>query len=211
MQTQTDDYQDLIDRVRRFENSAMDKLVERFGTHMERIAYSLVGKAIQSQLDPADAVQAVQLAMWVGIRTGRFAIPTPHHFLNLARTLLRRHIARFWRKAKYGRTLPLHGELQADGLSQGPFTSCKNLPAQAIDTNEFLERFLHQIDDTDRLLVKMRFLGFTTAEAAKQMKCVPGSLRMRLQRLRGRFVKFHSAHAGASADLDASALWGFVR
>jgi DNA-directed RNA polymerase specialized sigma24 family protein len=57
-----------------------------------------------------------------------------------------------------------------------------------LDVDEFLEQFLTQIDEIDQQLVKMRFNGYTTAEAAESLQLDPGFLRVRLSRLRQKFA-----------------------
>jgi len=189
MPTAIQDYTTLVERVKLRDDGAMCKLVELFGGRMTRIAEKLVGPALQAKLDADDAVQTVQITMWVGIRTGRFTVPTPEHFVALAKILLRRHIARFWRKAKNEMTSTLDGALMDTVSDRDLATAFKAAePQQNIEVDELLERFLCQIDEIDQKLVKMRFLGYTTSEAANHLQLDSGFLRVRLGRLRQKFA-----------------------
>jgi RNA polymerase sigma factor (sigma-70 family) len=183
------DFNDLVEQIKGQNDGAMCQLVKVYGPTMERIAEKLIGPALQAQLDPADIVQNVQVTLWVGIRSGRFSVPTPHQFLALAKTLLQRRIARYWRKVKLEMASTVDGKLLGtisdDDLS-GLFNVTKN--DQALDVDEILERFLSRVDETDRQLIRMRFLGYTTAEAAQALQLDAGFLRVRLGRLRRRFA-----------------------
>lgn len=184
----TDNYAVMVERIQQGDDSAMCGLIDMHGMEMKRMASGLVGKALQSHLDADDAVQTVHVAMWVGIRTKRFDVPTSDHFLALARTLLRRQVARFWRKAKSQRTTCLDGSLIDTICDQDLSAAAQPEPQQTLEVDEFLERFLGRLDETDQQLVKMRFLGYKTSEAARRLNLAPGYLRMRLIRLRQRFA-----------------------
>jgi RNA polymerase sigma factor (sigma-70 family) len=185
------DFTALVERVKQRDDGAMCRLIEQYGTEMLRFAEKLVGQALQAHLDAADAVQTVQVTLWVGIRTGRFSVPTPDHFLALAKVLLRRHIARCWRKAKNEMARTLEGRL-IDTMSDQDFSSAFKSaePQNHMEVDELLERFLSQVDEIDQQLVKMRFLGYTTSEAANRLQLDSGFLRVRLGRLRQRFANF---------------------
>ena len=186
---ETQEFLDLVKQIRERNDGAMCQLVNVYGPILERIAKKLVGQALQSQLDASDVVQNVQIVLWVGIRSGRFKVPTPEHFLSLSKTLLRRHIARYWRKAKQEMASTVDGQLIGT-IPDHDLTSVLNSAEkdQNLEVEELLEQFLSQVDEIDQQLIKMRFRGYTTAEAARALKLDPGFLRVRLGRIRQRFA-----------------------
>lgn len=184
------EFLELVERIKKRDDGAMCRLVKVYGPAMERIAEKLIGQPLQSQLDPADVVQNVQVTLWVGIRSGRFSVPTPKHFLALAKLLLRRHIARCWRKAKLEMASTVEGRLNGTVSDQHISLLCKE-PAKekSLEVDEILKDFLERVDEIDQQLIRLRFRGYTTAEAARALKLTPGFLRVRLGRLRMRFAK----------------------
>jgi RNA polymerase sigma factor (sigma-70 family) len=179
----------LLQRIKNRDDGAMCKLIEYYGGAMERLAEKLIGPALQSHLDPADAVQTVQLTLWVGIRTGQFVVPSPSHLLALTKTLLRRHIARYWRKVKSEMASTLSSSMIETVVERDLSAALREAEQhRKLDVDEFLEQFLTQIDEIDQQLVKMRFHGYTTAEAAENLQLDPGFLRVRLSRLRIKFA-----------------------
>jgi RNA polymerase sigma factor (sigma-70 family) len=179
----------LIEKIRSRDDGAMCILVKVYSRAMEQTAAKLIGPALQSQLDPADVVQHVQVTLWVGIRSGRYTLPTPGHFLALANSLVRRRIARQWRKIKLEMSSTVDGRL-IDTHPDSDFSDYFSAPAseQRLEVDEVLERFLSQVDEVDQQLIRMRFRGLTTAEAARALDLDPGFLRVRLGRLRQRFT-----------------------
>ena len=63
---------------------------------------------------------------------------------------------------------------------------------QSSEFDDLVEHFLAQLGDMDRQLIKLRFQGFTTADAARRLNLDPGFLRVRLGRLRKRFAEFRT-------------------
>jgi RNA polymerase sigma factor (sigma-70 family) len=180
------DYTCLMARVKERDDAAMSELIEIHGAEMERMAEVLIGHALRPRLDAADAVQSVQIAMWDGIRTGRFAVPNRQRFIALAKMLLRRHIAHVWRKAKYEQTAPLESDLE-DARADRPGSNLN--PHANEDFDELVRPYLSFVDETDLEVLRLRFIGYSTAEAARCMQVNPGYLRMRLIRLRQKFAR----------------------
>jgi RNA polymerase sigma factor (sigma-70 family) len=192
------DFRDLVDQIKNRDDGAMCRLVKVYGPTMERIAAKLVGQTLQAQLDPADAVQNVHVTLWVGIRSGRFDVPTPEHFLALAKTLLRRHVARYWRKVKLEMMSTMDGRLMETLPDQDLSAVLQEAEKEKrLEVDEILERFLCQVDSIDQQLIKMRFHGYSTADAARALKLDPRFLRVRLSRLRLRFANLWPQLASA--------------
>jgi len=178
------EFSQLITRVRQGDESAWPALVQLYEPPLRRAAQVFLGPELRSALDPMDLVQAVHCLLIVGIREAKFEIATPGQFLALAKKLLRRQLARYWRHWK--------GHKPNDGKpGEVPHTSSlvgppENDPAQAAQDHDEVEHFLHTLDETERLLVGLRLQGYNTAEVARALDLDPNVLRMRLSRLRQR-------------------------
>ena len=126
--------------------------------------------------------------MWVGIHTGRFDVPNPDQFLALAKTLISRQVARYWRKVKS--EMAVKDISMAETLTDGDLfvAFSEPQPGTEMEIDELLEKVLSQIDGIDRRLVMMRFQGYTKSEAAASLQVDSGFLRVRLGRLRRKFA-----------------------
>lgn len=184
-------YAALMECVRAGDDEAMGELIERYGPAMEQTARQLIGPTLQSQFDATDLVQSVQITLWVGLWTGRFSLPTPECLLALTRILLRRQVARHWRKAKSELSRSQDVGLDETSADRDRRASSQETDQEpGTDFNDLLEHFLGQLDSTDRRLVKLRVQGHTIAAAARLLNLQPGCLRMRMARLRTKFAGF---------------------
>jgi RNA polymerase sigma factor (sigma-70 family) len=185
------EFADLVERIKDGDDDAMGRLMEESRDALQRIARSLLGSALRPQLDSVDLVQSVQLILWLGLKTGRFSLANSQALLALAKTLLRRKVSRYWRQAKQEVAGTVDCSL-IDTVVDQPLIPAKQEtdPSRASDFEDVVEFFLGQLGDLDRELVKLRFQGYSTADAARHLNLDPGYLRVRLGRLRTRFAEF---------------------
>jgi RNA polymerase sigma-70 factor (ECF subfamily) len=177
----------LIARVRQGDEEAAAELVTQYEGIIRRRARRLLGPALRVHLDSVDIAQSVNRTLLIGLRRASFAVSTPDELTRLALTLVRRKVARHWRKRKR------EAECRQlnDGLSSAE-TSVVELAAQmqpsagSLQLEELAGKVLDRLDGLDRQLVELRLQGFTTAEAARTLGVSPAFLRSRLSRLRKR-------------------------
>ncbi len=179
-----------VKRLQDGDDAAMCELIEHYGAAMQRIAKSLIGRALQAQLDAVDLVQAMQITLWVGLRLGRFKVPTPRSLMALAKVLLRRQVARYWRTAKLEMNATLEGHLAETLVDQDLFAAKHANGHQSEDLDDLVAHFLNRLDPIDQQLMKLRIQGYRTAEAAACLQLDAGYLRVRLGRLRKKFTDF---------------------
>jgi RNA polymerase sigma-70 factor (ECF subfamily) len=177
----------LIERVRDGDEAAATELVAQYEGLIRRRARRLLGPALRVHLDSLDIAQSVNRSLLIGLRRAAFSVSTPDELTRLALTLVRRRVARHWRKRK--REAECRGF--ADDLLRGTFPSLAAASehpevANAIATGEILHQIFEQLDGLDRQLVELRLEGYTTAEAARKLGVSAGLLRSRLSRLRKR-------------------------
>jgi RNA polymerase sigma factor (sigma-70 family) len=186
------EYAALEKEVKEGSKAAMGELIGRFGPSMERIAERLIGRLLQAHVDADDLVQAVQMTLWVGIRTGRFSVPTPDALLALTRTLLTRQVARHWRNVKMN-----DPNINAESgrvetlIDRNLFAAPEeDNPHATVEAADLLEEFLDLLDETDQRLLMLRIDGHRTSEVARTLQVDAGFLRVRLVRLRKKFSEF---------------------
>lgn len=186
----TTDFAQLVDRVKAGDDLAMAELMQQYEGALLRTARALIGRNLQSSLDSVDLVQSVQMTLWLGLRTGKFSLPTPNQWLGLAKVLLKRKVARHCRSIQpQAQTLDiaLMDTLPDTAISPPP---AENDPSRLAEFDDLVENFLRRLDGLDRELMKLRFEGHSTAEVARRLHLDAGVLRVRLGRLRTRFGEF---------------------
>jgi RNA polymerase sigma-70 factor (ECF subfamily) len=195
------EFAELVVLVKAGDDWAMAELMKRYAEPMRRTAGQLIGRTLQAQLDSVDLVQSVQLILWLGLRAGRFSVTSPEGLLALAKVLLRRKIARYCRSLKPATmTGTIEGVLSTTLIDQQLVSASPDTdPQRSAEFDDLVEHFLAQLDDLDQQLVKLRFQGYSTADAARHLRLEPGFLRVRLGRLRKRFGDFRETLTGRSA------------
>src|SRR5262249_38125220 len=109
----------------------------------------------------------------------------PQQLLGLAITLVRRKVARYWRKLKRQRRPEEVETGDAEGLL-ATLPSTEVDPAQLAQDADLLAKVAQHLDDRDRKLGGVRLQGCSPAEAARRLGLDPDVLRVRLSRLRRR-------------------------
>src|SRR3954453_8424579 len=95
----------LLSRARRGDAVAVSELCRQYEPRLRVVARVLLGPALRPVLDSMDLVQSVHRSLIVGMREEKFNISTPENLIALALTLLRRKVARQWRRMQRQRRL----------------------------------------------------------------------------------------------------------
>jgi DNA-directed RNA polymerase specialized sigma24 family protein len=88
----------LFSRARQRDPAALSELCRQYEPRLRVVARVLLGPALRPALDSMDLVQSVHRSLLIGIREEKFDISTPEKLIGLALTLLRRKVARLWRR-----------------------------------------------------------------------------------------------------------------
>lgn len=175
------DFTQLLERAAQNDGEAMRRLVSEYEDVLRRAARRQLGQAMRRHVDSLDIVQSVYRSLLVGLRNRRFDVATPDKFVALAGLIIRRKVARKWRKLRK-QPANLAGNTSGAGWSEvaGPASHA----AAAVDAGEMLDRVLSELDPLDAQLVQLRLAGHSTAEVARRLGVDSGLLRVRLGRLR---------------------------
>jgi RNA polymerase sigma factor (sigma-70 family) len=182
-----DDFSALLARVRLGDEAALVELVRRYERDVHIAARVLLGKVMRASLDSVDLVQSVYRTLIEGLRDNKLVIANSQQLVGLAITLVRRKIARQWRKLQ--RQQPLDaaavetGNLDAAATRSGPGEPD---PADRAAYNDALDYLYSKLDAADRRVVHLRLEGCSTAEVARRLGLDADVLRVRLSRLRRR-------------------------
>jgi RNA polymerase sigma-70 factor (ECF subfamily) len=182
-----DDFQVLVTRVQLGDEDALAELTRRYEPEVRLAARVLLGRFLRAHLDSVDLVQSVHQSLMLGLRQNRFTLTTPQQLLGLAMTMVRRKIARHWRKLQRQQRLDIHA---AETCAGQDLRTCPHSPevdpAQAAEYNDLLQRVCSQLEERDRRVIELRLQGNSTAEVARQLGLDADVLRVRLSRLRRR-------------------------
>lgn len=187
MADSTAEFSALVERVRLGDEEALAELLQRYEAEVRLTARILLGRALRPHLDSVDLVQSVYHSLMVGLRENKIEIGTPQQFLGLAVTIVRRKVARHWRRIqRQQRIEPRRDDTEdiADLLTS--LSSPEAGPAETALYNDAVEHLCRQLDDKDRQLIELRLQGCSTAEVARRLNLDPDILRVRLSRLRKR-------------------------
>src|SRR5262245_25926969 len=88
----------LLARARSGDGAARDELARPYEPKLRLVARVLLGPALRPYLDSVDLVQSVHKSLLVGLRDQKFAFNSPDDLLALAVTMVRRKVARQWRR-----------------------------------------------------------------------------------------------------------------
>ena len=175
----------LLSQARQGDAASIKLLVDRYENIIRRAARALLGSQMRPFLDSLDIVQSVHRSLLIGLRRDKFDINSPGNLIALALTLVRRKVARHWRKLQ-------HQPRVAAGTGSDSALDLDHLPGPNVDTvtdvafNEQVQRFLNNLEPLDRELVELRLQGHSTADVARKLNLDSRFLRVRLGRLRKR-------------------------
>ncbi|HEY6564769.1 MAG TPA: ECF-type sigma factor, partial [Pirellulaceae bacterium] len=156
----------VLDRVRGGDQDALGELVEDYEPELRLVARNRLGPALRPYLDSMDLVQTVNKSFILGLRQRRYEISSRDRLMALVGTILRRKVARQWRKHRR-QIRDSRGE-RCDGLELADVALAlqehHDDPAALAIARDELGRVLSMLDESDRALIQLRLEGHSTAE-----------------------------------------------
>jgi RNA polymerase sigma-70 factor (ECF subfamily) len=182
-----DDFAALVARVRLGDEEALAALVKGYEAEVRLAARVLLGRSLRSHLDSTDLVQSVHRSLILGLRDDKITLASPEQLLGLAVTMVRRKVARHWRRLRRQKRLDTPAaETQGASDALTSLSSPAADPAQEAQYRDAVAHLFRNLHEEDRRLVELRLQGHSTAEAARQLGVDADVLRVRLSRLRRR-------------------------
>lgn len=180
-------FADLLSRARRDDPEAVSELCQQYESRLRVVARVLLGPALRPVLDSMDLVQSVHRSLLVGLRAEKFDISTPDNLTALALTILRRKVARHWRRAQRQQRLAT-GRSSLDLLPTilAELVARDAGPAEAAQYHDQVVQLCGLLTATEQQILAHRLDGCTTAEIAQKLDLNHVTLRVRLTRLRER-------------------------
>jgi RNA polymerase sigma-70 factor (ECF subfamily) len=182
-----DDFAHLLERARQGDRHALVQLVGQYESKVRLVARYLLSPSLRPYLDSVDLVQSVHRTLLMGLREDKFEFSTPEHLMALALTLVRRKVARQWRRMQRQQRLE-SGTASSANLPELLSSLCSPQadPAQAAQLQDQIQHVCEQLDEPDRRLLELRLQGYSPAEVADQIGLNVNAMYVRLSRLRQR-------------------------
>jgi RNA polymerase sigma-70 factor (ECF subfamily) len=182
-----DEFTALVARVRLGDEAALAALLQHYEAEVRVAARVLLGRALRCHVDSADLVQSVHHSLVLGLRQNKFELSSPQQLLALTLTMVRRKVARHWRRAQRQRRLGADAADTPPGADLLTALSSPGAdPAAEAQYHDALDHVCRHLDERDRALIELRLQGYSTAEAARHLGVDGDVLRVRLSRLRRR-------------------------
>jgi len=177
----------LLARARGGDRAALDQLTSAYEPKLRLAARVLLGPALRPYLDSVDLVQSVHKSLLMGLRNSKFALGAPDDLLALAITLVRRKVARHWRRLQRQKRLSLP-DASAPELVHvlASLSRPQDDPAQAAQLGDQMEKLCATLNDAERRLLDLRLQGYSPGEIAADLGLSAVAFRVRLTRLRQR-------------------------
>jgi RNA polymerase sigma-70 factor (ECF subfamily) len=182
----TDAFAALMAQARGGDAAALGELARQYEPELRVVARVLLGPALRPYLDSVDLVQSVHKSLLIGLRRNQFDISSPDKLIALALTVVRRKVARHWRRLRRQKRLDGGAETADDA---GVLTSLRSAlpdPAGAAQLQDAVHHLYRHLHGTDRRLIELRLEGHSTADVARELGLDADVLRVHLSRLRQR-------------------------
>jgi RNA polymerase sigma-70 factor (ECF subfamily) len=177
----------MLERARRGDQQALAELAQTYEADVRIMAHVHLGRALRPYLDSVDLVQSVHRSLLIGLRQDKFDISSPEKLLRLALTIVRRKVARQWRRMQRQQRLPADAAGSTDLPGFLTALSAPHAdPAAEAQINDAVQRLCRTLDEPGRQIMELRLQGYSTVEVARQLGLDADVLRVRLSRLRKR-------------------------
>ncbi len=188
MAVQVDDFNELMCKAREGDADALQRLSEVYEKELRLVARVQLGPALRPYLDSLDLVQTVHRSIMMGLKDHKFEINTPDHLIGLALTMVRRKVARHWRRMQRQQRMSFHGQAGEEQTTNvlTDLSSGEGDPAKNAQLRDAVQHLWNHLDEVERSVMTLRMQGLTTVEVAKRLELDADVLRVRLSRLRQR-------------------------
>jgi RNA polymerase sigma factor (sigma-70 family) len=177
----------LLAGVQAGDETALIQVLQQYEPRLRTAARVLLGPWLRPHLDSLDLVQSVHRELLPGLRQGKYDVSCPQQLLGLALTVIRRKVARSWRRLQREQQLgPTTDDNDESAESLIASHNPDDDPAANALVNDAVQHLLSGLNPEDRHLLEQRLAGFSTVDIAQKLKTDPHLLRARLSRLRQR-------------------------
>ena len=172
---------------RTVDEQALFERLSEYEPEIRRAARVRLSPLLRPHLDSVDLVQSVFIALLDGLRRDKLDLSNPDKLVALSAQIIRRKVARVWRRmqrrSRLNSRLDLPREIDPQSI---PMPGDDTDPADAAQLRDSIREVLVHLEFDERRLIELRLEGYSTADAARALGASPDVLRVRLSRLRRR-------------------------
>ena len=182
----SEDFDALLARARQGDSAALMRLIQQYEADVRLVARRRLGPALRPYVDSVDLVQSVHKSLLVGLQQHRYDLANPEQLIALALTIVRRKVARHWRRVQRQERLGQVGPAAESSLPDLLASLADPVadPARTAALTDAIAHLCRNLDETERRVLEMRLQGYRTAEVARTLGLDADALRARLSRLR---------------------------
>jgi RNA polymerase sigma factor (sigma-70 family) len=184
---ESDQFQELIRRVRDRDQDAAHELAKRYEGAIRRVVrIHLRDPRMRRVLDSMDVCQSVLASFFVRTALGQYEIESPDQLINLLTTITRNKLTNQFHKMRtQRRDVRRNLEENEDGFD---FLDRASDPSEQASARELLEKVRNQLEPQERYLAEQRALGRTWPELATELGGTDVALRKKLTRALNRIM-----------------------
>jgi RNA polymerase sigma factor (sigma-70 family) len=182
------EFTELLSRAALGDAAAQETICKQYERQVRIVARVLLGPQLRNHLDSMDLLQSVHRSLLIGIKSDKFSIASSDKLVALACTIVRRKVARKWRKFRRQQRHAPTTSGDVAYLTQ-ILSSIANHHTDQVAIAEFndqLENLCKNLHEIERKMLEMRLDGYTTNEVAEHLEMHPVAIRVRWTRLRQR-------------------------
>jgi RNA polymerase sigma factor (sigma-70 family) len=165
---------------------AQELICKQYERQVRIVARVLLGPQLRPHLDTTDVMQSVHRSLLIGLRDHKFDISTPEKLVALACSMVRRKVARKWRRHRRQVRWDNTGGENSLLQTLSSLSSHGEDPQKAAEYQDELARLFADLTPSERTMIERRLEGFTTGEVAAELGIPPVTVRVRWNRLRKR-------------------------
>jgi RNA polymerase sigma-70 factor (ECF subfamily) len=178
---ETEDFADLMRRVRRGDADAADALWQRYEPLLRReVRMRLRDRRLRRFFDETDVCQSVMASFFVRATAGEFELAGPENLRQLLAQMGRNKLATQARRHQARRRDCRREEQLPEG--EGTVATDGPGPCSALAWRELLQKFRDHLSDEERQLADLRAQGTAWADIAAVLGGSPDGRRVQLNR-----------------------------
>jgi RNA polymerase sigma-70 factor (ECF subfamily) len=179
-------FQTLLRQASDGDRQAQATICDQYQQQVLIVARVLLGPLLRPHLDSVDILQSVHKSLLAGLRGDKFDISSPEKLVSLACSMVRRKVARKWRKHRRQSRFETGTSSQSLQQSLSALVRDEQSTDQKVELADQIAKLHENLTPIERIMLERRLDGFTTGEVAAELQINPVAVRVRWTRLRQR-------------------------
>lgn len=179
------DDRDLVAEFKAGSESAARELFDKYCERLMKLAKRRIGQRMTSRVDPEDVIQSAFRTFFVRVKNDQFVFDAEDDLFKL---LVRLTVNKALRQIAYHRAAKRNPELEAGQASESQDMLQQlrdDTPSPEVEAAliEEFEKFMEQLQPTEREVLSMKLQGYSTVEIAEKLGSYDRKVRRILERI----------------------------